>query len=106
MQRSGTDFHKSGKVITAFPGVVADCQAQDIILINTPGTTIKVTKVLVDDVVDLALLTPAQEIGKTPTLSISKDDRFTIGSQVIHMESTLQGTTVWHPSLVQGICRE
>jgi S1-C subfamily serine protease len=80
-QRSGTGFlHKSGKVITVFH-VVADCQTQDIILINAQAQAMKVTKVLVDDDVDLALLTPAQEIN-APTLSISEDDRFTIGSQV------------------------
>jgi S1-C subfamily serine protease len=79
--RSGTGFlHKSGKVITAFH-VVADCQAQDIILINTQTQAINVTSVLVDADIDLALLTPAQEI-KAPTLALSEDDGYTIGSQV------------------------
>lgn len=80
-QMSGTGFlHKSGNVITAFH-VVADCEAKDIILVNTYVKAVKVSKIIVDEVVDLALLIPAQEI-KAPTLAIIEDDRFTIGSQV------------------------
>lgn len=79
-QSSGTGFlHKSGKVITVFH-VVSGCAAQDILLLGVQGQAIKVTKVLVDAGVDLALLTPAQDI-KAPTLTISESDRHTIGSQ-------------------------
>ena len=77
----GTGFlHKSGKVITVFH-VVSGCAAQDIILLNAQGQAIKINNVVVDAVVDLALLTPAQDI-KSPTLSISDSDRHVIGSQV------------------------
>jgi S1-C subfamily serine protease len=80
-QSSGTGFlHKSGKVITVFH-VVAGCSAQDILLLGIQGQPFKVTNIVVDDVVDLALLTPAQEI-KAPTLAISENDRHVIGSQV------------------------
>ncbi len=80
-QSSGTGFlHKSGKVITVFH-VVSGCAAQDILLLGVQGQSIKVSNVLVDADVDLALLTPAQDI-KVPTLTISESDRHTIGSQV------------------------
>jgi S1-C subfamily serine protease len=80
-QSSGTGFlHKSGKIITAFH-VVAGCTAQDIVLLGVQGQPFKVTNIVVDDVVDLALLTTAQDI-KAPTLAISESDRFVIGSQV------------------------
>jgi S1-C subfamily serine protease len=57
-QSSGTGFlHKSGKVITVFH-VVSGCAAQDIILLGVQGQAIKVTNIVMDAVVDLALLTP------------------------------------------------
>jgi len=78
---SGTGFlHKSGKIITVFH-VVSGCSAQDIILLGVQGQPIKVTNVVVDDVVDLALLTPAKDI-KAPALSINTSDQIVIGSQV------------------------
>jgi S1-C subfamily serine protease len=78
---SGTGFlHKSGKVITVFH-VVSGCATQDLILLNTQGQTIKISNVVMDPVVDLAVLTPAQDI-KLPTLSLSDSDRYVIGSQV------------------------
>jgi len=80
-QSSGTGFlHKSGKVITV-SHVVSGCSAQDIVLLGVQGQPIKVTNVVVDTVIDLALLTPAQDI-KAPTLTISESDRHIIGSQV------------------------
>ena len=80
-QSSGTGFlHKSGKVITV-SHVVSGCSAQDILLLGIQGQPIKVTNIVVDAVIDLALLTPAQDI-KAPTLSISESDRHNIGSQV------------------------
>jgi len=78
---SGTGFlHKSGKVITVFH-VVSGCATSDIILLNTQGQAIKISNVVVDPVVDLAVLTPAQDI-KLPTLTLSDSDRYVIGSQV------------------------
>jgi transposase len=80
-QSSGTGFlHKSGKVITVFH-VVSGCAAQDILLLGVQGEAIKVSNVLVDADVDLALLTPAQDM-KAPTITISESDRHTIGPQV------------------------
>jgi S1-C subfamily serine protease len=80
-QNSGTGFlHKSGKVITVFH-VVAGCSAQDIVLLGALGQPFKVTNIVADEVIDLALLTPAQEI-KAPTLAIGESDRHVIGSQV------------------------
>jgi hypothetical protein len=80
-QSTGTGFlHKSGKVITVFH-VIAGCSAQDIVLLGIQGHPFKVTNIVVDAVVDLALLTPMQDI-KAPTLAISESDRYVIGSQV------------------------
>ena len=80
-QSSGTGFlHKSGKVITVFH-VVSGCAAPDIVLLGVQGKLIKVKNVVMDDVVDLALLTPSQDI-KAPVLAISETDRHIIGSQV------------------------
>jgi S1-C subfamily serine protease len=80
-QSSGTGFlHKSGKIITVFH-VVSGCSAQDIVLLGVLGQSIKVNNVVVDAVIDLALLTSAQDI-KAPTLTISESDRHIIGSQV------------------------
>lgn len=77
----GTGFlHKSGKVITVFH-VVSGCTAQDIILLNVQGQVIKISNVVVDDVVDLALLTPAQDI-KSATLTLNDSDQHVVGSQV------------------------
>ena len=80
-QSSGTGFlHKSGKVITVFH-VVEGCAAPDIVLVGVQGRPIKVNNIVMDAVVDLALLTPAQDI-KAPVLTISESERHTIGSQV------------------------
>jgi len=80
-QSSGTGFlHKSGKIITVFH-VVSGCSPQDIVLLGAQGNVLKVKNIVTDDTIDLALLTPAEDI-KAPTLSISEDDRNVIGSQV------------------------
>lgn len=80
-QSSGTGFlHKSGKIITVFH-VVSGCSAQDIVLLGFQGQALKVKNIVIDDIIDLALLTPAEDI-KAPTLSISESDRTVIGSQV------------------------
>jgi S1-C subfamily serine protease len=79
--KSGTGFlHKSGKIITAFH-VVADCSAQDIILVGVQKQPLKIVSVVVDEDFDLALLTPSQLL-KEPTLTIGKSDQNIIGSQV------------------------
>lgn len=78
---SGTGFlHKSGKVVTAFH-VVSGCAAQDIMLLNARGQAIKISNAVDDAVIDLALLTPAQDI-KSATLSLSDSDQYVVGSQV------------------------
>lgn len=80
-QSSGTGFlHKSGKIITVFH-VVSGCSAQDIVLLGFQGQPLKVKQIAVDEITDLALLTPTEDI-TAPALSISASDRTVIGSQV------------------------
>ena len=78
---AGTGFlHKSGKVITA-SHVVSGCAAQELILLNAQGQKIRISNVIDDPVVDLALLTPAQDV-KSATLSLSDREQHVVGSQV------------------------
>jgi S1-C subfamily serine protease len=80
-QSSGTGFlHKSGKIITV-SHVVSGCSAQDIVLLGFQGQLLKVRNIVADNNIDLALLTPAEDI-KAPALSISENDRTVIGAQV------------------------
>lgn len=80
-QRSGSGFlHKSGRVITA-AHVVEGCKPSDVILIEALGHTYNVAAIALDREHDLALLTPAPTI-KIPTLPLSTQPQFAVGSQV------------------------
>ena len=77
----GTGFlHKSGKIITA-AHIVAACKPSDLLLVDAVGKYIKISDVVIDNEVDIALLTPDPKLGGK-TLSISSKDYFSIGLQV------------------------
>ena len=75
----GTGFlHVSGQVVTA-QHVVEGCS--DPAVLGVSGAATKVTKIVMDKELDLALLTLAMPI-KEPILPLSKDSNFAIGLQV------------------------
>ncbi len=77
----GTGFlHKSEKIITA-AHVVASCKASDLLLVDAAGKRTKISDVVIDNEVDLALLTPDLKLNGN-TLSISSKNKFSIGLQV------------------------
>jgi len=79
--RMGSGFlHKSGKVITA-AHVVRGCEPKDILLILPKGNKMGITKIMSDDNLDLALLSPDENIAET-ALPLSSNKVITIGTQV------------------------
>jgi len=60
--KKGTGFlYKSGHVITNFH-VIENCSEKEIILISNKGEKIKVSKIISDSEVDLAILTPEKKL--------------------------------------------
>jgi S1-C subfamily serine protease len=82
-------FHKSGDLITA-SHVVHGCAHPVVILRD--GSRHELTAIAEDEVVDLALLKPAQPVA-TGSLPLSNDQSFTVGSEV---------TTWGYPSAYSG----
>lgn len=81
IDRGGTGFlHKSGNIVTA-ANVVKDCPSEQLIVLQVQGPPIKITNVVANTDLDLALLYPKESI-RSPVLSISTNDQITIGSQV------------------------
>lgn len=79
--RGGSAFlHKSGKVITA-AHIVDGALSSEVFLITSKNKKIKVREIVMDEYLDLALLTPESKLTGN-CLPISSDSRFTIGSQV------------------------
>jgi S1-C subfamily serine protease len=79
--RGGTGFlHKSGKIITA-AHVVSECEPSGVIILGVSGKSIRVTNIVVDVDLDLALLSPSEALTGN-SLPISTNDAISIGSQV------------------------
>jgi len=78
---TGTGFlHKSGKIITV-AHVVKDCKAEEIFVCNVQGKVIRVSDVITDVDLDLALLTTKEKLKSSP-LSICQTDTPAVGTQV------------------------
>jgi len=78
---AGTAFlHKSGKIITV-GHVVEGANPPNIVLLGSDGGRIDVRSMIIDENLDLALLTPKQKI-KAPALQITSKQEFSIGMQV------------------------
>jgi len=79
--RSGTGFlHKSGNLITA-GHVVEGCTTNEILVISALGKIIHVSDIIIDEDLDLALLTMGER-SQSSALSICKNDKISIGAQV------------------------
>lgn len=79
--RMGTGFlHKSGKILTA-AHVVSECNPKDVLIILPQGLQINVIRIIKDDDMDIAALTPSQKI-IGDSLPITAKNEILIGSQV------------------------
>jgi len=79
----GTGFvHKSGYIITA-AHVVSDCERSEIAVVGMGiGGKVKITDIIADHVLDLAILKTEQKITVPTTLSINPNSNLTLGAQV------------------------
>jgi S1-C subfamily serine protease len=79
--RSGTGFlHKSGGIITA-AYVVEGCTNNEVLVVSVHGKIIHVSDIKIDEDLDLFLLTLVESL-KATALSISQNDKTSIGAQV------------------------
>ena len=79
--RMGTGFlHKSGSILTA-AHVVANCEANDVMIVLPQGTNIPIKNIISDEDNDIASLTPTEKVSGD-SLPITNNKNVKIGTQV------------------------